>query len=65
MAYIYANHCPVCKQTTEHRNSVCVVCSRRTEEEENKRWNALTLEQRIEELRAKIDLIEHYNNPYR
>ena len=55
-------YCPLCKVNTAHENGNCTFCRFKREEQEHNieenRWAKLSLEQRIEELRKRIEDIE-------
>ena len=59
----HTGFCPDCMKVTPHTNNECNLCARERGKEEQERWKSLTLEQRIEELKQRIDLIELRGRP--
>lgn len=50
-------YCPHCNQETNHVNNECIECKKTNEE---KRWESLTLEEKVDELKGRVDEIERF-----
>lgn len=55
MAYIDDQFCSECNQQRVHMNGVCVECDAKRRRNEKVRWDNLTLEQKVEELKRRIE----------
>jgi len=62
MALAHVDYCPIHGQQNflSHK---CKQCMIEEEKAEEKRWESLTLEQRIEELRKEIEALKTINKP--
>lgn len=54
-------HCYVCDKKTDHHDGKCSDCASKQQAEAEATWKAMTLEDRIEVLRNRLDHIEMMN----
>jgi len=58
MAFIQSKYCEHCEKETQHCNGVCEVCAERFERERIAIWNALTIDEKLCDLRKRIEKLE-------
>ena len=58
MAYVVEKYCDYCERTTVHMNHQCNVCHARLERERIAVWNSLTSEEKLQDLRKRIEALE-------
>ena len=58
MAFIQMKYCSRCEKETQHCNGVCPVCSERSERERIALWNALTVDEKLSDLRKRVEKLE-------
>ena len=58
MAFINDSYCPHCERVTQHVNMGCVVCNERKERERIATWNALTTDEKLSDLRKRVEGLE-------
>ena len=58
MAYITFGYCKKCEAQTQYVNGYCCACLQREEREKIAAWNALTVEEKLQDLRRRVDKLE-------
>ena len=58
MVFLSEEWCEHCGQTTQHHNSQCAECSDRLRREEIAAWNAKTVDERLNNLRQRVERLE-------
>ncbi len=58
MAHIYHKWCNECQSETQHSNSKCNKCVERKHRMEIALWNAKTTDEKLLELRIRIECLE-------
>ena len=58
MAIIRHVYCTLCEDVKLHLNNECQVCAERKERERVAVWNALTVEEKMQDLRRRIEVLE-------
>ena len=59
MAYLEQNkYCYVCEKTSNHVNGKCPHCEEKKERERIAVWNALTVEEKLQNLRRRVEELE-------
>jgi acyl-CoA reductase-like NAD-dependent aldehyde dehydrogenase len=58
MAYVSDDECRVCERVTQHVNRECVECRARKYRQATAAWNALTVEERLQDLRRRVEALE-------
>jgi predicted ATP-dependent serine protease len=58
MARVTSNHCRVCENKTTHINGKCSSCFERKERERIASWNSLTTEEKLQDLRKRVEKLE-------
>ena len=58
MAYINTEYCPKCESETRHTNGKCNDCAAREYREQTAAWNALTTEEKMQDLRRRVERME-------
>ena len=58
MAFIRVEYCRVCETTTQHVNGGCSECKERIYKEKVAAWNALTVDERLQDLRRRMEKLE-------
>ena len=51
-------HCPTCKKVTQHENGKCVVCEAKLEARRIAKWNRLSVDKRLDDIRRRIEELE-------
>lgn len=59
MAFISVNYCAACEKEISHTNGACSICRERGERERIAAWNALTTEEKLQDLRKRVEKLEH------
>ena len=59
MAYLNTEYCHRCERDTPHINGECGPCSERESREKIAAWNALTTEEKLIDLRKRVEHLEH------
>ncbi len=54
MAYVNAQFCMRCGQQTQHINDRCLPCSSRQRQEEDAKWQALTVDEKLDWIRGQL-----------
>ena len=62
MAFLNIQNCFTCGKETKHVNGKCVECSNLEIRKENERWHNLTLEEKVEELKDRLDYMDQQRN---
>jgi hypothetical protein len=60
MAFVRDEHCDVCNKKTTHSNNRCVECIAREAEERKAAWHKLSLDDKLEDLRKRIEKLEGF-----
>lgn len=58
MALMGEDYCTTCESTTMFVNRKCSKCSEREHREEVAKWNALTTEEKLQDLRRRVEKLE-------
>jgi hypothetical protein len=58
MAYISTEYCRKCETETNHINRKCFNCSAREERERIALWNAKTTDEKLQDLRIRMEKME-------
>lgn len=58
MAYVVQQRCDVCEKTTTWINHKCSVCRAREERERIAVWNSKTVDEKLQNLRQRIEQLE-------
>jgi hypothetical protein len=58
MAYVNHEYCRECEQVTHHINQQCTPCAERKRRAEIAAWNALTTEEKLQDLRRRVEILE-------
>lgn len=58
MALVRNDYCNHCEKDTQHVNWHCSVCARREERERIALWNALPTDEKLQDLRKRLERIE-------
>ena len=58
MAIRRDEHCDICKKETTHSNGRCAECIIREAEERKAAWHKLSLDDKLEDLRKRIENLE-------
>ena len=58
MAFLTQEECLKCEQLTTHINSKCSVCADRIKRQQVEKWNALTTDEKLNDLRKRIEILE-------
>jgi hypothetical protein len=59
MAFVRDEHCYKCEQVTIHTNGKCNKCSEREYRQETAAWNAQSTDDKIQDLRRRVERLEH------
>ena len=63
MSFTNIQHCFTCAKDTEHVNGKCQECAIKRINKEKERWRNLSLEEKVEELKNRLDrLSTKYTN---
>lgn len=62
MAYVSENWCPLCVRETLHWDNVCRPCYERTRREKAAAWEALTVDEKLRDLKRIVDGLQKLNN---
>jgi len=52
------NYCEICQEKTPHSNNKCGKCLDREERQRIAEWKALTIEEKFDDLRKRIEELE-------
>ena len=58
MAFVEQKLCPVCETVTHHCNGKCSNCTDRKNRERLHAWRAMSYDDRLEDLRKRVESIE-------
>jgi ribosomal protein L37E len=58
MALVRDEYCRKCEQITTHTNTKCNVCAEREYRERTAEWNAKTTDEKIQDLRKRMERLE-------
>ncbi len=58
MAFIQQEFCRYCEQVTQHCNGKCQACAEREARESSAAWNARTTEEKLQDLRRRVESLE-------
>ena len=58
MAFVEIKHCDRCEKVTHHVNRKCTDCSEREYREKTAAWNALTTDEKLQDMRRRIEKLE-------
>lgn len=58
MVMYQANYCNVCMTETTHYNNKCSKCHDREERQRIAAWQALTTEEKLDDIRTRIEALE-------
>ena len=58
MALVQQEYCPKCEKETQHVNRVCVYCGDRERRKKIASWNALTVNEKLQDLRRRVEKLE-------
>lgn len=58
MAYIQQEYCHECERETLHCNGKCPDCSAREYREQTAAWNALTTDEKLQDIRKRLEALE-------
>lgn len=59
MAFIDAKYCSRCEIVTSHVNGECFSCKKRFNDVRIAQWDALTVDERLTDLRERLEKLEH------
>jgi hypothetical protein len=58
MAFMTVKYCADCKKETQHCNGICLVCHERFELERITVWNSLTTDEKLNDIRKRVEKLE-------
>lgn len=58
MAFVQEKYCNRCEKTTIHTNTKCNICHKREERERIAIWNSQTVDEKLQELRQRVERLE-------
>lgn len=58
MAFCRIEHCDICGADTQHTNGRCDTCMETSEKERIWDWNAQPIEQKLDDIRKRIEKLE-------
>jgi hypothetical protein len=58
MAYIRDEYCHRCEKETQHCNHKCTNCAEREYRERTAAWNALTTDEKLQDIRKRLEDLE-------
>ena len=58
MAFIHEAFCGRCNKRTQHNHGTCLDCRKRAYDEIVEEWNKLSLEEKLNDLRVRIEKLE-------
>ena len=58
MAFTHSEFCYVCEKITNHTNHKCNECFKREEQERILKWNALPIEDKLNDIRRRVEKLE-------
>ena len=61
MAYMRIEYCLRCQKETEHWDNDCSECVKKEQKEATANWNALPIEEKLQDLRKRIEELELRN----
>ena len=64
MVYLHESYCTDCGKLTKFRNSLCNNCEEKKKRIKVATWSVLTGEEKIEELKKRIEQLESKNVRY-
>ena len=59
MAFVRDEYCGKCEKVTTHTNSKCNNCEAREYREETAKWNAQTTDEKLQDLRRRVEKLEY------
>ncbi len=63
MAYLSHEYCSKCNFVTPHCNHKCSICVDNEVKKEKNRWDELSIEEKVEEIKHRLDSLERSHNP--
>jgi hypothetical protein len=63
MAFISNDYCKDCETITQHINGVCSKCYERKEKVRIFEWNSMTVDERLIDLRKRVENLEKRGRP--
>ena len=58
MAFLRNMYCHICEKETSHNHMKCISCEERKYREKIAKWNALTNDEKLSDLRKRIEKLE-------
>lgn len=58
MAFIRDEYCHRCERETQHCNNKCTVCREREYRERTAAWNAQTTDEKLQDIRKRLEALE-------
>ena len=58
MAFVNFKYCSKCEIETNHTNDKCDTCRDRARRERTAAWNALTTDEKLQDLRRRVEGLE-------
>jgi len=65
MAYIHQKYCHRCEKITTHNHLDCQLCKEKAHREKVAAWNAQTTEEKLQDLRKRVEKLERGPTKYR
>ncbi|MFW6272684.1 MAG: hypothetical protein ACOC2U_02755 [bacterium] len=59
MAFINYVFCKTCDTYTNHQNGACIKCKKRIEKEEIRKWNSMSIENKIIDINNRLKALEN------
>lgn len=60
--YIDEQECRKCKKITIHHNDVCANCAGIAKQERIDKWNAMTIDEKLNDLKERVEKLENNDN---
>jgi hypothetical protein len=64
MAYIENKYCYFCEKFSSHLDGVCPICRERGNRERIAAWNTLTVDEKLQDLRRRVEALERPEPTY-
>ena len=58
MALVMTEYCRECEKETMHTNGKCNICSERAERMRIAEWNAMTVDEKLTDLRRSVEALQ-------
>lgn len=62
--FLEHKECPVCQKDTAHHNGACSECAERRNREYLHKWNCMSYDDRLKDLRERVERLERGEPTY-